>query len=123
MIRIAKRFTFDSGHHLTGLPDGHKCMRPHGHTYAIEVVLAAHELGPEGWVMDYGDLSALVKTELADGHWDHYDLNDRMEQPTAERIAIELHEMFTRRLTPGRISVASVKVWEGAGDSWAEYAP
>lgn len=124
MIRIARRFTFDAAHHLVGLPPDHKCMRPHGHTYVIEVVLRAMALTAQGWVMDYGELGTLVNAELKQGYWDHYDLNERMEQPTAERIAMELFDMLERRLPPiGPARIDRVRVWEGAGDTWAEYTP
>ena len=35
---IGKRFSFEAGHRLGGLPEGHKCARPHGHSYTVEVI-------------------------------------------------------------------------------------
>ncbi len=33
--RITKAFTFDAAHHLPHVPAGHKCGRPHGHSYRV----------------------------------------------------------------------------------------
>ncbi len=40
---IGKRFSFEAGHRLGGLPAGHKCARPHGHSYTVEVIVTAGE--------------------------------------------------------------------------------
>jgi 6-pyruvoyltetrahydropterin/6-carboxytetrahydropterin synthase len=53
---ISKKFTFDAAHQLEGLPYEHKCGRLHGHTYTVEVVIGAHKLTEEGWVVDFGEL-------------------------------------------------------------------
>ncbi|WP_312879641.1 6-pyruvoyl trahydropterin synthase family protein [Actinomadura luteofluorescens] len=36
---IGKRFDFEAGHQLPGLPPEHKCSRQHGHSYEVEVIL------------------------------------------------------------------------------------
>jgi 6-pyruvoyltetrahydropterin/6-carboxytetrahydropterin synthase len=51
-----------SGHRL--LHHDGKCSRPHGHNYEITVEVTG-ELTDEGWVVDKGDVTALV------GEWDH----------------------------------------------------
>ena len=52
---IGKRFSFEAGHHLGGLPDGHKCARPHGHSYTVEVIVTAGELTGPGFVTDFAN--------------------------------------------------------------------
>ena len=59
MYRISKKWTFDAAHHLDGLPEGHKCARVHGHTWTVEVVLAAVTLTGPGFVTDFGELAPL----------------------------------------------------------------
>ena len=54
--RIAKRFRFEAAHQLGGLPPNHPCSRLHGHSYAVELVLAGG-LDARGFVVDYGDLA------------------------------------------------------------------
>lgn len=86
MFEISKRFSFAAAHHLPQLLEGHKCRRPHGHNYVVEVVLQAQQLDDFGFVLDYGELAPFR-------HWlmencDHQDLNEVFDfQPTAERLA------------------------------------
>lgn len=89
MYTITKRFTFAAAHHLTCVPATHKCARPHGHTYTVEVELAAEHLR-NCMVVDYGDLDAFKN--YIDAHLDHQDLNAALPyEPTAERIAEALY--------------------------------
>jgi hypothetical protein len=62
---IGKRFSFEAGHRLGGLPDGHKCARPHGHSYTVEVIVTARELTRPGFVTDFASLDPL-KRHLAE---------------------------------------------------------
>ncbi|MFH8991458.1 6-pyruvoyl trahydropterin synthase family protein [Streptomyces sp. NPDC017940] len=118
--RIGKRFSFDAAHHLAGLPEGHKCARLHGHTYTVELVLAAEELSGPGFVTDFGDL-APVKTFL-DGHLDHRSLNDVLPvEPTSENLARYLAEWFVEHVEPGIGGrLETVRVSE-TPSSWAEF--
>lgn len=89
MYTISKRFTFAAGHHLTCVPVGHKCARSHGHTYTVQVELAAQHL-TNSMVRDYGDLAAL--NDYLQTEWDHRVLNDVIDfEPTAENLAAHLH--------------------------------
>ena len=83
---IGKRFSFDAAHHLPGLPEGHKCARQHGHTYTVEVILAADALTGPGFVVDFGDLEPL--RAYLDATFDHRDLNTVVDfPPTSEHLA------------------------------------
>jgi 6-pyruvoyltetrahydropterin/6-carboxytetrahydropterin synthase len=87
MYKIRKRWSFDAAHQLTGLPEGHKCGRLHGHTYTVEIELTAETLDDHGFVVDYGDLAPIK--QLIDGVFDHKYLNDVFigVNPTAESLA------------------------------------
>lgn len=87
MYRISKIFSFDAVHCLPHLPSSHKCSRPHGHTYRVQVELATPYLDERGFVIDYGDLSPLK--EWIDSTLDHRDLNQVFpDMPTtAEKLA------------------------------------
>ena len=93
---ITKTFTFAAAHHLPQLPDGHKCRRPHGHNYAVTLVLEADHLDPCGMVTDYGDLDPVkqwIATDL-----DHRDLNEVLPcLPTAEWLARAVWDRWTKR--------------------------
>jgi 6-pyruvoyltetrahydropterin/6-carboxytetrahydropterin synthase len=120
VYRISRRWSFDAAHHLDGLPAGHKCARNHGHTYTVEVVLAAEHLIPPGFVTDFGDLAPLG--EYLTQTFDHRDLTDVLpEPPTSEHLARHLADWFLTHLQP-RLSgrLVAVRVSE-TPTSTAEY--
>lgn len=87
VYEIRKAFAFSASHQLEGLPADHPCSRLHGHNYLVEVVLAARELSPPGFVVDYRELDALKA--MIDADLDHRHLNDvpGLGSTTAETIA------------------------------------
>lgn len=84
---ISKTFHIEAAHHLPNVPDGHKCRRLHGHSFAIEV----HVQGPLderlGWVMDYADIKKAFEPVF--DQIDHRYLNEiaGLENPTSENLA------------------------------------
>lgn len=115
MYTISKLFSFEASHQLTGLPEGHQCMRLHGHSYRVELVLYAHALDARGFVVDYGDLKPFedyLKERL-----DHRHLNDLLPQPTAEHLARHLYGV-AKRLWPD--ALGEVRVSE-TQKTWASY--
>lgn len=87
MITIYKQFSFDAAHFLPNVPEGHKCSRLHGHTYQLTVFAQGAISEPRGWLMDYGDLKAVVAPVI--NKLDHQLLNHvpGLENPTAEHLA------------------------------------
>lgn len=85
MIRISKTFTFEAAHHLPNVPEGHQCARVHGHSYVVEVEVAGPVDPVAGWVMDFAAISAAWKA--TGGLLDHTDLNEWLNNPTAENLA------------------------------------
>jgi 6-pyruvoyltetrahydropterin/6-carboxytetrahydropterin synthase len=115
MFTITKEFHFSAGHHLTGLPAGHKCARPHGHNYIVVVELQAAQLNDKGFVVDYGDLTPLK--HYIDQIADHYYLNDVFQfQTSAESLARHFYE-WCKGQWP---QTAAVRVSE-TPKTWAEY--
>lgn len=83
---ITKDFDFAASHQLRGLPASHKCSRLHGHNYLVRITLAAEQLDPVGFVVDYGALASFKA--LLDNRLDHRHLNDVLQaNPTAEVLA------------------------------------
>lgn len=84
---IYKEFTIEAAHRLPNVPDGHKCSRLHGHSFAIRIYVSGEAPEPAGWVMDFTDL----KTAFAPFYdqLDHHYLNDipGLENPTSENLA------------------------------------
>jgi len=113
-----------AGHRL--LHHDGKCSRPHGHNYEVTVRVAG-ELGPEGWVVDKGEVTDAID------EWDHRfllesgdPLVDAFEAagdgdavvvldapPTAEVLSVVLEETLRDRL-PDRVSAVAVDVRETA---------
>ena len=87
-MQIRKSFSFEAAHVLPHHPG--KCARLHGHSYRLEVALEGplQPAGPAaGMVQDFDVIAAAVRgTVLAE--LDHRSLNDLMENPTAEQIAL-----------------------------------
>jgi 6-pyruvoyltetrahydropterin/6-carboxytetrahydropterin synthase len=81
-----------------------KCNNPsfHGHNYEL-IVRVTGPLDPViGYVIDLGELSAIVKREVLD-RLDHKNLNVDVPEfhnvnPTAENIAIVIYEMLRPQL-------------------------
>ena len=118
MYRIGKTLTFEAAHHLEDLPEGHKCRRPHGHSYVVEFELSAESLDDRSFVEDYGLLSELVRG------FDHQDLNEVLPPwvtPTAEELASFFATQLVHIVRAG-VRVNRVVVRETAS-SWAEYRP
>lgn len=84
---IFKIFTIEIAHRLPNLPVEHKCSRLHGHSINIEIHVTGEVMEKEGWVQDFGEISAAFKPLF--GQLDHYYLNDikGLENPTSENLA------------------------------------
>jgi 6-pyruvoyltetrahydropterin/6-carboxytetrahydropterin synthase len=123
MYRIGKRFQFEAAHALPSLPDGHKCARPHGHSYTVEITLTTTEALPSpGFVVDFGDLAPL--NAYLNDCFDHRDLTTVLDVPaTSENVAHHLYCWCIDHLNlPAAVWVEKVRVSETAS-TYAEYVP
>ncbi|GIH24619.1 6-carboxy-5,6,7,8-tetrahydropterin synthase [Acrocarpospora phusangensis] len=120
VFTIGKKFGFEAGHRLPGLPPEHKCARQHGHSYEVEVVLTAPSLQEPGFITDFDALAPFKK--FLDSELDHHNLHEILPfEPTSERLAQFLAGWFIQNLQPtisGRL--VSVLVRE-TGSSWARF--
>jgi 6-pyruvoyltetrahydropterin/6-carboxytetrahydropterin synthase len=86
-VELRQRLRFEAAHLLPRAPEGHKCRRLHGHSYAIELVLAGEVDEERGWLIDYAD----IRRAFAPLHeqLDHHYLNEvpGLENPTSENLA------------------------------------
>ena len=107
-MEIFKEFTFEAAHRLPNVPEGHKCARLHGHSFAVRVCVKGDVGDHSGWVVDFSDIKsafAPIREEL-----DHYYLNDieGLENPTSENIA----RWIWQRLLPGLPLLYSIEIRE-----------
>jgi len=86
-MEIYKKFTFEAAHRLPNVPEGHKCARLHGHSYAVTIHVSGQPDDKLGWIMDFSDITEVVSPIIK--RLDHYYLNeiDGLENPTSENIA------------------------------------
>jgi 6-pyruvoyltetrahydropterin/6-carboxytetrahydropterin synthase len=107
-MEIYKEFTFEAAHRLTGVPEGHKCARLHGHSYRVRITVAGDVDLRTGMVVDFSDLARVV--EPCVGELDHRYLNEieGLENPTSENVAC----WFWRRLEPQLPLLVAVEIAE-----------
>jgi 6-pyruvoyltetrahydropterin/6-carboxytetrahydropterin synthase len=109
-MRVRKQFAFEAAHVLPHHPG--KCSRLHGHSYRLDVAVDGplQASGPaRGMVEDFDAIAAIVKREIV-AKLDHASLNDVLENPTSELIALWIWE----RLFPVLPGLAEVVLWETA---------
>ena len=109
-MHVRKEFTFDAAHNLTEYHG--KCERLHGHTYRLAVVVKGSP-DKEGMVMDFCELSSIVKERVLDT-LDHSYINEILPQPTAENIAVWIWERIKRDVFRDNCELEAVEVWETA---------
>ncbi len=109
-MQIRKYFRFEAAHVLPYHPG--KCGRPHGHSYRLEVAIrgALQPEGPaRGMIEDFEKIKAVVRGEVVDV-LDHRNLNDLIENPTAEHIAMWIWHQLDTHLK----GLDEVTLWETA---------
>lgn len=104
-MQLSMEFRFAAAHRLPYY-DG-PCFRMHGHNYKLVVTIGGKVDPKSGMIMDFMQLKSIVQEQVLD-HCDHKCLNDFMDNPTAEHIAVWCWERLRPRL-PG---LAEVKVYE-----------
>lgn len=142
LVRITKKFAFETGHALYGY-DG-KCKNVHGHSYKLDVTVIGKPISDTddvklGMVIDFGDLKKIVKQEIVDQfdhatvfnkNTPHVELAKELEerghdvilvdyQPTSENMIQDFAEKIKRRL-PQHIRLFSLRLQE-TETSYAEW--
>ena len=95
MLKITRRNHFEAAHHLPQTPEGHKCRNMHGHSYELVVEITG-AIDKAGWIIDTAQIDSIFG--LIHGLLDHSVLNDVIDNPTTENLAIWCWERFYRSL-------------------------
>ncbi len=111
-MRISKEFTFDSAHFLKEYKG--KCERLHGHTYRLRVTVEG-PIQKNGLVMDFHKIKDVVEAQVLE-HLDHHNLNEVIDQPSAENICVWIWGRLQKKIP----QLAEIRVWETA-TSFATY--
>jgi 6-pyruvoyltetrahydropterin/6-carboxytetrahydropterin synthase len=107
---LRREYRFEASHTLPRHPG--RCKGLHGHSYRF-IVEVAGEIDPHhGMVLDFGDLDALVQKAVL-SRADHHHLNEFLENPTAEWIAV----WIWRALQPQLPGLSGVELFEIEGAS------
>lgn len=118
VLRVNARF--EAAHHLTSYQGSPEPV--HGHSWRVEAVLVARDLGDEGMAWDFVEVRRALLGLTA--RLDHRDINTvppfDAVSPTTERIAVWFFDGLAERL-PGA-PLTEVTVWEGP-DCSATYRP
>ena len=102
---ISKRFRVEAAHRLPRYRG--PCFELHGHSYELHVTLEM-PIDPEtGMTLDFFVLEAAVKTRILD-RLDHKNINDTLDNPTAENIAIWIWD----QLKPDFPQLAEIRLYE-----------
>ncbi len=112
--RVTCTFGFEAAHRLPWHPG--RCRELHGHSYRLDVSVEG-PLDANGVVLDFDTLKDVVRTQVID-QWDHRDLNEVLDNPTAELLAREAW----RLLVDAGLPVAALRLWE-TRDSWVDLGP
>ena len=94
---VRRRFDFEAAHRLPEHPG--KCRDLHGHSYRLVVTVERPVDPHSGMAIDFSDLKRVVRREVVD-KLDHKDLNEIIENPTAEETVRWIWERLTEPL-PG----------------------
>ncbi len=102
---------FSSAHYLREYQGA--CENLHGHTWKIEVAVAADGVNDIGLVVDFRDLKARLNSFLE--RWDHVCLNELPEfegqNPSTENMARWLYTEYGHGLPEG-VVMRYTRVWE-----------
>ena len=109
-LTVCKKADFAAAHYLPNYNG--KCRNLHGHLWTIEIAVAGPLSKETGMVVDFTILSNLLKQVVAS--LDHTLLNDKIENPTAENIALYIEQKYNEQDWGfGKdISLRWIKVWE-----------
>jgi 6-pyruvoyltetrahydropterin/6-carboxytetrahydropterin synthase len=104
-MRLDVEFTFAAAHRLPRYEG--PCFRTHGHNYRFFVAVEGEVDPKTGMIADFGVIKDLVREHVL-ARVDHRNLNDLLENPTAENIARWIWEV----LAPHVAGLAEVRLYE-----------
>jgi len=109
-MTIGKQFEFEACHSLPENEVYGKCCNLHGHRYELDIEVIG-EINDLGWVCNY-------KEHVID-KYDHANLNEFFEVPTAENMTIEISKVLTEAFKNKNYRLKKVKLFE-TSTSYAE---
>lgn len=105
---LIKKFEFDAAHNL--IHYNGKCEKLHGHTYKLVVKLEGKR-DKEDMIFDFVELKRIVNENIIN-KFDHAYINDFIEQPTAENIAVYVWDNLVNLIKRDNCRLYEIEVWE-----------
>lgn len=110
-MNLSCTFQFAASHFLTKYHG--KCENLHGHNYKIIITIRG-EVQEDGMVIDFKIIKDIVKKHVINV-LDHTHLNDTLENPSAENLAVWIWDKLKNE-----IPLAKIQVYE-TDDYMCEY--
>ena len=104
-MELSVDFHFSAAHRLP-FYDG-PCFRMHGHNYKLRVSIEGKVNPKDGMIRDFEEIRRKVWEGVL-AQCDHHNLNDLMENPTAEHLIAWMWE----RLKPQVEGLKELRLWE-----------
>ncbi len=104
-MRVKTAFDFEAAHRLPRHPG--KCRDLHGHSYRLVVTVDRPVAEDSGIAIDFSDLKRVVRDEVVD-RLDHTYINDRIDNPTAEVMAVWMWNALRGPLH----GLVEIELWE-----------
>ena len=98
-------FHFCSAHQLP-FYDG-PCKRLHGHNYQLRVTLTGKPSPKDGMIRDFDEIKKIA-WESCLAECDHHNLNDLMENPTAENMVVWMWDRLEKKID----GLRELQLWE-----------
>lgn len=108
-MRLDVEFYFAAAHRLPRYEG--PCFRLHGHNYKLFVAVEGETDPHAGMVADFGVIQKVVHETIL-MKVDHRNLNDFMENPTAENIARWFWELLRPQLDAQRCKLVEIRLYE-----------
>ncbi len=113
MWEISQEVAISAEHRLRTAPREEERGR-HRHAWRIKAVVRASALDRSGWVMDFEQLTSVMKTTLAP--FDNAFMNDIPPfddiEPSREQIARVFADRLAAQIDDERVQVARLEIWE-----------
>ena len=101
---VTKEFSFDAAHRLKDVTG--KCESLHGHTWKVQITIEG-KINENGIVYDFTKMKKVLNEKIK-SKLDHRFVNDIIEQPTAENIALWIYNEV-KNILP---NISKIRVYE-----------